>query len=903
MHTKNITRFFFALAAMSVCFAVASQLNEVDGVLVKTGSDTFEIDAAEIAGRSVRVAEGKLKINQTSITSARYIRFRIRETNPWYTQNAGSLREMQSFQLVLNENIVSYPAETSVSNLGNVQDQSTPENILVYDRIQNNDWLVRSDDPGFVIDMKENVSFNGYVIAGAIVSTGRSPYSFTVEVGVDGLNGDIEWFLFDDKTQYYTAGYGKDYFTGINGYAPRMPPVYAANPIPAFEANASVEVSSSAQLELNNVVGRIPNLKGSGLVTLHSANIELTSNCSFDGTFNGWGRISLCTENSDLSLFKFDSLAIHLENKCKERNLMVGGDGVSVLPLVYDSENAPLNLILKGKISTPKKPILHDKFGNRIPFVRHGKTLSRSADVTFLDKAPVIGRHIRFTPITGFGTLISQTQELILSLDSARIDTSDIISSIVDSSKTTNYTLKATSDQYICSTTKKKLEGVKLFDNDSSTYFQPEDGSAYGLGGNLENSPALNVYFEKIKAFDSYTIWQPTYNVANNPAYWIGMWRLESSFDGNVWELVSDQSAEKVSQNALYTSWPPVVTTPVAQGYSLRDGEWFSIDEYVVDEDFAVSGELKYLRMNITELSRGNGETNGTSFIEIAEFEVHKNQEKVEWSQGTIAYWTDKNKTPAPGIINAPVAMPNDNVNNGYVENQTADGGGDYDSAQTSQWNPGCEMFSQGAGFIIEMPKLTTFDSYKIYSGWNWDGLYRTPSKWTVDVFYDGKSWFQIDSADRENGFTPKVVWVRFQHYVTRSVDFSSVMPYASDIFNDDKPVTLNQNVIFALTNATETVCSLSGSGTVIVDEKSELTIVGEESTFAGSVKGEGTLVLDGIHFTLDKANLKSLSRIVLKNNATLSGKAEFSNDLVVEVESGSQNLLQPVSLMLIIIK
>jgi hypothetical protein len=46
-------------------------LEEVEGVLVKSGDDTLEVNAAEIAGRSIRVAQGKLKINQTSITSAK----------------------------------------------------------------------------------------------------------------------------------------------------------------------------------------------------------------------------------------------------------------------------------------------------------------------------------------------------------------------------------------------------------------------------------------------------------------------------------------------------------------------------------------------------------------------------------------------------------------------------------------------------------------------------------------------------------------------------------------------------------------------------------------------------------------------------------------------------------------
>jgi hypothetical protein len=71
---NHFNRSFFAFFIFSVTafiFVNAGQLEEVEGVLVKSGDDTLEVNAAEIAGRSIRVAQGKLKINQTSITSAK----------------------------------------------------------------------------------------------------------------------------------------------------------------------------------------------------------------------------------------------------------------------------------------------------------------------------------------------------------------------------------------------------------------------------------------------------------------------------------------------------------------------------------------------------------------------------------------------------------------------------------------------------------------------------------------------------------------------------------------------------------------------------------------------------------------------------------------------------------------
>lgn len=885
--------------------ACADALEESDGVLVKTGPGTLEIDASAIGSRSVRVAEGRLKITQSPVSSARYVRFRIRETNPWYTTNAGHLREMQSFQLVKGEEIVAYPEGTSVTNLGNVESENDPANILVYDRRQDGDWLCSSDDPGFVIDMKQNVSFNGYVIAGAYISTGRSPYSFTVEIGVDGDDGSVEWFLFDDKTQYYTAGYGKDYFTGENGYAPRMPPVYAHNPLAVFGEQAVVEVGEDAALELAHVAGRLPNLSGAGAVILDAACVALTGQCSFTGSFGGVGAVAFETENEKLPPFSFDTLAIRLENRGKPREMSVAGPGTKKLPLVYDSATAPLDLILQGRVETPGKPLLADKFGQPVAFVRHGKTTycDHDTDVAFVAASPAIAKHIRFSPICAMSSLISQTQELAFFLDGAPVSLKDSLFMYADASKTTNYTMQATSDQNVSALTKKDANAIRLFDADATTYYQYNNGNTgSGFGGAWENTPALHVCFEKTKAFDAFVLWQPTYAIANNPGYWIAMWRIEASFDGNTWEMLSDRSHAPVSASDLYTGWPPVVEKAVAEGRFPRGGAWLAPDAFAVTKPIVLAGELKYLRLNITELANGHGETNGSSYIEIAELELHKDGQKVPWPEGTVAYRTDGSKTPAPGLVNAPVAMPNDNINNGYAENKTADGGGDADQAQTAVWDPGYETLKNGAGFIVEMPAAVAFDSYKIYAGYNWDGTYRTLSKWTFDVSYDGQAWYPLDVADREQNLAMKVVWVSFQHYATRTADSAGAMPFQSDFFADDKPVALAETAVLAVTNAQETLYALSGSGTLELGARASLTLRGD-STFSGTARGAGTLIVDGAHLTLSHANLRGLSRIELRNGATLSGKAYFTDGLVVACEAGCTNNLLPVSFMMLIVK
>ncbi len=897
------TRWRTALAAVvatASAFASADGLELVGDTLVKTGSGTAEVSAAEIGSHSVRVEGGTLRIAQAAKTSARYIRFRAKAPNPWRTQNAGSLWEMNSFQLVNGGSLVDYPSGTTVTNLGTVSQESDPSNVLTWDRSQNGDWQVVSDDPGFVIDMGGNVTFDGYAIAGAVISTGRSPYAFDVEIGVDDGAGGVEWSLFDSRSQFCTCGYGADWFTSANGYAPRMPPVYAENPLPVFAANATVTVAAGATLELVGVSRRIPNLSGSGRVLLASARPELTGDCTFTGSFDGVGALSLAMDGGTVSAFSFDTTAIPVTNAGRERTFAVaGGATAAKLPLVIDSADAPLHLTLSGAVETPKTPLLRDRFGNEVAFTRHGLTTYREATVSFLDSAPVVAKHVRFTPISGLGVSnVLQADGIDFFLGGEPVAFTDIQLAMLDAYRTVNYTSETLSDQdaqsKLKSTATSPTTVENLFDRDSSTFYQYNHDAVLGSGGVLASAPALTVSFATAKAFDSFALWQPTYAVCGNPALWLAQWRLETSLDGNVWTIVDDQSSEKVAESKLYTGWPPVVTDPVASGAIPRSGEWFSADAFEVAGDVAIAEEPRFLRLLITELSKGGGETNGTSsFLDIGELEVHKNGAKVAWPAGTAVSCTDGSDRDVSGLVNAPVAMPNDEWN-GYDDNAAADGGGDKSNAKRAIWDAGYAVLRQGAGFVIEMPEAIEFDSYKIYAGDNWDGNYRSPSKWTLAVSYDGSDWTTIDTADRENGFSVPSKWMSFQHYATRSVDWSGLGRYASNRFPDDAGLSVAEGGTLSLSNATETVGALYGGGEIDLQD-SILTVSGGDSRFSGTIAGaDGVLVIDGGTFVADKADFRGLGTIRLVNGATLSGTAFYGDTPVIEVGAGCTNALRP---------
>lgn len=866
---------------------------------VKTGAETLSVDASHLGGRSLRVDSGTLRVKQSAETTARYIRFRVHGVNPWRTENASEgWVQMDSFQLVKNGAIVDYPTGTTVENVkGNSKKDHPPSNVLTFDfdGSEAGDWQIESDDPGFVIDMKQPVSFTGYALSGATISPGRSPYAFTVEVGIDNAAGGIDWFLFDLKTQFCTCDWGQDAFGAGNGYAPRMPPVYAANPIDVFSAQSTVAVSAGAVLELDGVAGRLPNLTGAGTVILKSSCPELTGNCSFTGVFDGAGLLTFAMNETEVSAFSFATTAIEIGNAGKERTFTVSGGGTPAkLPLVFDSGLFPLNLVLSGAVETPKLPLYRDRFGNEIPFNRFGKTISQGAEVRYLDSAPVIARYVRFTPISGLGTETSQTADFKMFLGGERVAADDLLSVEIDAYKTAAYR-NGTLSGYDASLFNGKKEGAeKMFDADPATYYQfNRDGSAELT---LNGTPALTVLFASAKAFDAYELQQPTYDVAGNPDYWIAQWRIETSRDGNMWEVISDQSQERVSKDKLYTGWPPVVNGPVASGSPLRTGEWLKTDVEELQEDCVLAGELKYIRLLIRELAKANGETNGSTYIDIGEFELLRNGAKVFWPTGTTVSGTEGFNGDASGLINAPVQLPNTQGNyNDAAENEAADGGGNAENAKRAIWEvPTYAELCRGAGFVMTMQTLPLFDSYTIYAGDNWNDNHRCLSKWTVDVSYDGVSWTTIDAADREKGFSILSVWLKFQRFVTRSVDFSSVGRYAADRFSDDGEVIVPAGLTLSVSNATETVGTLSGTGRVSLQD-AQLTVANGASVFSGSIGGAGgVLVVDGGTFTADKADFRTLSRIVLKNGAVLSGSARYKNTLVIEAEDGCVNSLTP---------
>lgn len=887
------------MAAVVVGMSFAEELTIGDNEIVKTGSGTSEVTAAQVGARSVRVEGGVLRIVQTSATRARYVRFKVRERNPWRTQNANGTTEMQSFQLVNGENLVAYPEGTTATDLGvNTKTTLLAQNVLTYGRVQANEWCTdESTTPGFTIDMQETVEFNGYTLGTAWNSPGRMPYSFTVEVGVDDGHGGIDWALFDDRAQYCSSSYGKDWFGTGSSYSPRMVPVYAANPLPVFASQAIVSVVSGATLELDGVSGRLPNLSGSGLVKLSSARPSLTGNCSFTGSFDGVGVLTFAMDNDVVSPFTFATTGLRVENVGKARSFLVsGGVTAAKLPIIYDSAEAPLDLTVAGKVETPKLPKRVDRFQNDVSFVRNGRTMYSDADVTLLDAAPVQMKYLRYFPISGAGTPnVIQAQEIKFFSDSTLLMPTDVQLAWADAFATTNYTTSVLSDEKTVIASAQQSNVPKLFDADATTYYQYNQTSTYGLGGGLKNCPGITVTFEAMKGFDTFEFWQPTYDICNNVAYWPGMWRIETSVDGNVWEVLDDQSESKVETSRLYTGWPPVVTTPVSSGAMLRETAWFSADGYTLTEDMSISGELKYLRIFLRELSSSAETTNGSSYVDIAELEVHKSASKVAWPSGTIAYCTDGAKTSVPGLINAPAAMPWDDNNSTHInENAAVDGSSDM--ANRAIWNVGYEKLSQGAGFIIEMPQAITFDQYKIYAGYNWNGNYRIPSKWTFDVSYDGENWTTIDSADRENGFDVPNVWAVSQFFVKRSVDLSDVGRMESDSFADDKLLIIHAGATLSLSNANETVGGLNGEGNVLLTD-ADLTVKDGDSLFSGTISGaSGTLVVDGGTLTMNKANLKGLSKIILKNGATLKGNAVYQNSLAVEVEAGCVNALYKTS-------
>jgi hypothetical protein len=524
-------------------------------------------------------------------------------------------------------------------------------------------------------------------------------------------------------------------------------------------------------------------------------------------------------------------------------------------------------------------PTLVDRFENPVANALHGTVDWAGATVDYPETAPTVARFIRYAPISGTSTKVSQTAELEFSLDGEFIAVPPVLHGFYDGYMTTNYTGGSLSDQNAYGYSHEITTYRNLLDGATNNYCQVNIQNEFGTG--VRDSPALTMTLDGMTTFDYFGVRVPSFSNAPNPAYWAGKWALESSLDGITWEVVN-VNYETFDFQALY-GWPPRDHDADVQG-PLPGAETLpSFEGNRISGAFDSTGAFQYIRIRVTEISGGNSGAGEGVMLQLSELEINKNGEKVPWPAGTVAYRADGLKTPAAGLIDATARMPSEEWN-GYDANKAVGG------AMATWGGLDAASVANGYAFVIELGGPVDFDQYRLFCGDNVQGLKRCVTKWTLDVSFDGATYHPIDSADLYGSWNGNV-YMGHTFFYKKAVDLSAVAAVESfDAFRDDRVLELGPAADYTMAHAAETVGGLDGAGGIAMSGFSVLTLNGvdPDAVFSGAITGDGTLVVAGGTNVFDNADLSGVRRIVLKDGARIAGTANFGGgDLTVESEGG----------------
>lgn len=310
---------------------------------------------------------------------------------------------------------------------------------------------------------------------------------------------------------------------------------------------------------------------------------------------------------------------------------------------------------------------------------------------------------------------------------------------------------------------------------------------------------------------------------------------------------------------------------------------------------------FKFLRLRALDI--GYGATKSANF-EISELDIlDVNGDKVFWPEGTVAYRSDGNKTPAMQLIDSPAKLPMEGTGTdtdrypnrlaaGWTPEEAAiNYNGTMIGKTVAIWVlPSVDDVANGPAFIIELGAPVEFETYRLFATYNCIGYARCLQHFTFDASFDGENWFTLDEGQYG---TKDWCGANLDHLMfhKRTIDWDARVPHAAtDRIADDAAVDLDDGIALNVVSATETIGGIAGVGSVALggaDPVLVLTGVRGDLAFSGAVSGAGTLVLGAGTNTFDDADLSGVTNLILKAGAVVLGTARTTGDLVVVSEGG----------------
>ena len=249
------------------------------GVLVKEGEGVLDLTGAVLAndGLDIRAGAVKFAAGASSAVTARFLRFDVRETRPGKKgppEYGGSGSQFSEFRLYRGGKVLSMPKGAKAMN-GNPSMREGQQKAL------DGDLKTKCYFNPLVVDLGEDVTFDGYSFVTANDAIGRDPRSWTLSAGTE-VGGNMSWSGIG-SVQGFEAP--KERFTE----AGKIFPVALNDVLPV---NYPVTVGAKGRLVLSGATETLERCAGEGLIVLEDATVDFAPQATFSGSVVGGGSVS-----------------------------------------------------------------------------------------------------------------------------------------------------------------------------------------------------------------------------------------------------------------------------------------------------------------------------------------------------------------------------------------------------------------------------------------------------------------------------------------------------------------------------------------------------------------------------------------------------------------------------------
>ena len=282
------------IAAVAICLASVAETISVPagktvqiepgrrfegGVLVKEGDGVLDLTGAVLANAGLDIRAGAVRFvaGASSTVTARFLRFDVRETRPGKKgppEYGGSGSQFSEFHLYRGGKVLPMPKGAKAMN-GNPSMREGPQKAL------DGDLKTKCYFNPLIVDLGEEVTFDGYSFVTANDAIGRDPRSWTLSAGTE-VGGNMSWSGiglvqgFEAPKERFTEA-GKIFPVALNDVLP---------------VNYPVTVRAKGRLVLSGATETLERCAGEGLIVLEDATVDFGPQATFSGSVVGGGSVS-----------------------------------------------------------------------------------------------------------------------------------------------------------------------------------------------------------------------------------------------------------------------------------------------------------------------------------------------------------------------------------------------------------------------------------------------------------------------------------------------------------------------------------------------------------------------------------------------------------------------------------